>query len=67
MMEIDEDTLSEIISNKTSHRRIRELGERVWIAEGKECDVIYGMRVMECVKYSKYYQNLKLIEAAENE
>ncbi len=41
MMEIDEDTLSEIISNKTPHRRIRELGERVWIAEGKECDVIY--------------------------
>jgi len=41
MVEIDVVTLSEIIDNKTSHKRLQELGKRVWLAEGKECDVIY--------------------------
>ena len=41
MVEVEVNTLSEIIGNKTSHRRIPYLGERVWMSEGEECDVIY--------------------------
>ena len=41
MVKIEVNTLSEIIGNKTYHERIKDLGERVWIAEGEECDVIY--------------------------
>ena len=41
MVEVEVNTLSEIIGNKTPHRRIPYLGERVWIAEEEECDVIY--------------------------
>ena len=41
MVEVEVDTLSEIIGNKTPHRRIPYLGERVWMAEGEECNVIY--------------------------
>ncbi len=41
MVEIDVFTLSNIINNKTSHKRLTELGERVWLAEGEECNVIY--------------------------
>ena len=41
MVEVEVNTLSEIISNKTLHKRIQYLGERVWIVEEEECDVIY--------------------------
>jgi len=40
MVEVEVNTLSEIIGNKTLHKRIQYL-ERVWIAEEEECDVIY--------------------------
>ncbi len=80
MVEIDEYTLSEIIGNKTTHKRISYLGERVWIAEGKECDVIYwdasnGMcRILQilpktddkCKTTIMKYLKI-LLEAAENE
>jgi len=41
MVEVEVNTLSEIIGNKTPHRRIPYLGKRVWMAKGEECDVIY--------------------------
>ena len=41
MVEVEVNTLSEIIGNKTPHRRIPYLGERAWMAEGEECNVIY--------------------------
>jgi len=41
MVEIDVITLSDIIDNETPHKRLLEFGKRVWLAEGKECDVIY--------------------------
>ncbi len=80
MGEIGVNTLSEIIGNKIYHKRIKDLGERVWIAEGEECDIIYwdasnGMcRILQMLPKvddgckAMIMKYLKLIlEAAENE
>ena len=55
MVEIEEDTLSEIIGNKTLHKRIPYLGERVWMAEGEEFDVIYWDVGNGMCQIPKYY------------
>jgi len=41
MVEVEADILSEVIKSKEYHKRSPQFGERAWIAEGKEIDVVY--------------------------
>jgi hypothetical protein len=41
MMQVEDDILSEVISCTDYHKNAPEFGERAWIAEGKEVDVVY--------------------------
>jgi len=41
MLDIEADILSEVIGCEGYHKKIPRLGERAWIAEGKEVDVVY--------------------------
>ena len=41
MIEIEDDILSEIIGCEGYHKRAPQYGERAWIAEGREIDVVY--------------------------
>ena len=41
MMEVESDILSEVIKCKDYHKKAPQFGERSWIAEGKEIDVVY--------------------------
>lgn len=40
-MSVEADILSEVIRAVGYHRHAPEFGERAWIAEGKEFDVVY--------------------------
>ena len=40
-MEVESDILNEIIKCKTYHKHFPAIGERAWLAEGEEIDVIY--------------------------
>lgn len=76
-MEIDAEILSAIIKCKSYHKRLDYLGERIWIAEGEECDVVYfdagngGCRILQilpkgddkCRKIFEKYIKLMLEEA----
>ena len=41
MLDIEDDILSEVIGCEGYHKRAPEFGERAYIAEGKEVDVVY--------------------------
>lgn len=75
MLEVEDDILSEVIGCKGYHKRASRYGERAWIAEGEEIDVVYWdegngwcmiMQVIpkgykkECMeKGIKFYRKLK--------
>jgi hypothetical protein len=41
MVEVEADILSEVINCTGYHKPATEFGERAWLAEGKDVDVIY--------------------------
>lgn len=41
MAEVESDILSEIIKCKDYHKKAPQFGDRAWIAESKEIDVVY--------------------------
>lgn len=41
MFEVESDTLNEAIECTTFHKHVPKFGERAWMAEGKEVNVIY--------------------------
>lgn len=41
MLEIEDDILSEVIGCEGYHKKAPQYGERAWVAEGKEVDVVY--------------------------
>lgn len=41
MPEIESDILSEVIDGERYHKKVPQFGERAWVAEGKEFDVVY--------------------------
>ena len=41
MIDIESEILNKVIECKTFHRHAPEFGERAWVAEGKEIDVVY--------------------------
>ncbi len=40
-MQVEDDVLSKIIGCTTYHKPAPQFGERAWIAEGKDVDVVY--------------------------
>jgi hypothetical protein len=44
MVEVEADILSEVINCTGYHKPATEFGERAWLAEGKDVDVIYWER-----------------------
>jgi len=79
MIEVDVMALSKIIGGESPHERIPDLGERVWMAKGKECDVVYwddgnGMcQILQILPKKEKYKNLimsylkQFLDASENE
>ncbi len=74
MPEVEDDILSEVIGCKGYHKRALKFGERAWIAEGKEFDVVYwdmgngwcdilSILPKECIrcrkKMEKFYERLR--------
>lgn len=41
MIEVEDDVLCEVIGCASYHKSVPEFGERAWLAEGKEVDVVY--------------------------